>query len=303
MPDEGKHEPSVAERLASPFYADEVEWKIQSTTKDKKRALVVPYIKARALQQRLDDAVGIENWFDEYEEVGDGFNCALSIRINDEWVTKNDGAEHIVMTVYEDGAKKTIKSLKGTYSGAFKRVCTTWGVGRYLYDIPRRWVPINDKKQFTIPTLNPVFYPEGSTKSGMRPGYTAPEQPDQANPPPSEETPQEPEQEAKQEVKPEAPPEQEATPQRERVNADEAGINFAKQHNIPEGIGVPMAGRTLGEALNDEALGAGIITYLAGIQPNKKKQYFEVGDDEKLQKLQHAALVIYDNVLHPPVPA
>ena len=289
--DEGQHEPSVAERLSAPFYADEVEWKIQSKTKDKTRALVVPYIKARALQQRLDEAVGIENWTDTYFEVKAGFNCSLSIRISGEWITKNDGAETVVMTTYDDGQKRTIESLKGTYSGAFKRVCTTWGIGRYLYDIPRRWVPIDNKAKFAIPVLTPNFYPAGSTNKGFRPDGKRVEQGD-ITPPESQDTPTPPESQDPKEQTP-------SPPQRERVVADETGISFAKQHNIPEGIGVPLAGKTLGDALNDEALGSGIITYLAGIQPNKKKAFFEPGDDNHLQNLQNAALILYDNVLHP----
>lgn len=289
--DEGTHEPSIGERLAAPFYADEVEWKIQSKTKDGQRALVVPYIKARALQQRLDEALGVAEWFDEYMELKSGFNCALSIRINGEWITKNDAAETVVMTTYDDGQKRTIESLKGTYSGAFKRVCTTWGIGRYLYDIPRRWVPLVDGKKFTIPVLNPVYYPDDATPKGFRPNGVVVEQGD-LNPPESQDTPTE-----QKDQNPPAEAVQESP--RERVVADEATVTFSKQHNIPEGIGVPLAGQTLGQALNDAELGAGIITYLAGIQPNKKKQFFAPGEDANLLKLQKAALVLYDNVLHP----
>jgi hypothetical protein len=77
----------------------------------------------------------------------------------------------------------------------------------------------------------------------------------------------------------------------------------AKQHNIPAGIGVPMEGKTLGEAMKDASMGPGIIVYLAGKAPNKSKQYFdpEGYDDipsENLQKLQRAALILYDNVLN-----
>lgn len=295
---------TTAERLSAPFYADEVEWKIQSKTKDKQRALVVPYIKARALQQRLDDALGIENWTDQYQEVGDGFNCALSILINGVWITKNDAAETVVMTTYDDGTKRTINSLKGTYSSAFKRVCTTWGVGRYLYDIPRRWVPIDNKGKFTIPVLAPNFYPADATRNGFRPDgkviesedLTPPESQDKPTPPESQDTPTPPEQKDQNPTDDHPDPKEQP---RDRMIADEGEVSFAKQHNIPEGIGVPLAGKTLGDALNDEAFGAGIITYLAGILPNKKKQFFDPGDDKNLLKLRTAAIVLYDNVLFP----
>jgi hypothetical protein len=277
----------IGDRIAAPFYANEVEWKIQSTTKDKKRALIVPYIKARALMQRLDDAVGFSNWTDSYIEVSGGFNCGLALFIDGRWVTKNDASETVVMTTYDDGQKRTIESLKGTYTNAFKRACTTWGIGRYLYDIPRRWVPIDEKGKFQIPVLSAHFYPEGADTKGLKPGAPAPQEEDLSTP--------------KEEKKdtPDDHPDQKESPQRERVVADESAVNFAKQHNIPEGIGVPLAGKTLGEALNDAELGSGIITYLAGIQPNQKKQFFDPGEDKNLMKLKDAALVLYDNVLHP----
>jgi len=59
--------PSVIERLREPFLSGMVQWKAQSTTKDKKRALAVAYIDARAVMDRLDAVVGAGNWHDKYQ--------------------------------------------------------------------------------------------------------------------------------------------------------------------------------------------------------------------------------------------
>jgi len=266
--------------LSAPFYADEVEWKIQATTRDKKRALVVPFIKARALMQRLDDVCGVSGWWDDYADVDGGVECRITIMFTEMTVHKADAAEYITMTEYEDGKRVSFKSVKGTYSSAFKRTCTKWGIGRYLYDIPKKWVLINDKKEFEVPQLARVFLPEDADNRGQRPG-TPDVVRDEADPSDNEQT-----------VK-----EQPKAPQYTPVKVEPIVVEHAKAHNIPEGIGVPLAGKTLGEALNDEALGGGIVTFLARIKPNKSGAFFEPGDDEHLQNLHKAAVILYDNVL------
>ena len=68
-------------------------------------------------------------------EIQGGFLCTLSIRINDEWIEKEDGAS---VTDFE--------SVKGGISNAFKRVASSgFGIGRYLYNARNSWYPI--KKQ------------------------------------------------------------------------------------------------------------------------------------------------------------
>jgi len=279
-----KAQEKIFEALAAPFYANEVEWKIQTKSKDKKKAMVVPFIQARSIMQRLDAVVGPDNWQDIYSEVNiGGINCTIMIRVNDEWISKNDGAETIVMTTYDDGNKRQEMSLKGTYSAAFKRTAVKWGIGRYLYDIPRIWVPLREGKYFDPPVFAPEFLPEDADpKTGNAPGYVAPEKPRA--------------QQGSNGRKPNKP-------EKKKVKANDTEIAHAKQHNIPAGIGVPMEGKTLGEAMKDASMGPGIIVYLAGKAPNKSKQYFdpEGYDDipsENLQKLQRAALILYDNVLN-----
>jgi hypothetical protein len=265
----------IQDKLSAPFYADEVEWKIQAKTKDKKRALVVPFIKARALMQRLDDVCGVAGWWDMYTDVVDGVECIITIDFGDKNVFKADAAEYITMTEYVDGKKVSFKSLKGTYSSAFKRTCTKWGIGRYLYDIPKRWIPINEKNEFTPPQLARVFLPEDADTRGLRPGALEPEH-DESDPD-------------------DAPQQKEVV--YKPVKVDDTKVEWAKAHNIPEGIGVPLAGKTLGEALNDPDLGGGIVTFLAKIKPNKSGAYFDPGDNEKLVELHQCAVILYDNVL------
>jgi hypothetical protein len=125
-------EPSPLAHLSDFFDPQDVQWRISATSADKTRGAAVPYIDARAVMDRLDEAVGPANWSDEYTFGPNGaVLCRLSLRIDGEWVVKSDGAE------FSD-----VEPVKGGVSDALKRAAVKWGVGRYLYRIPDQWVPI-----------------------------------------------------------------------------------------------------------------------------------------------------------------
>lgn len=123
--------------LGKPFSDDDVEWRVQrSGWRDGKPwALVVAYIQARAIQKRLDQAVGPSKWKSSYREFGGGVICSLSVLCGNEWVTKEDGAP------YTD-----IETLKGGISGAFKRAAVAWGMGRQLYEVEPIFAEFADRR-------------------------------------------------------------------------------------------------------------------------------------------------------------
>lgn len=133
----------IIKRLREPFSSKEIEWKIQVTTQDKARGMVVAYMDARAVQRRLDEVVGPFNWKNVYSLWHDNSQiCGISIFNDDrnEWVTKFDGAEN-----------SDIEPIKGGLSDSFKRAATTWGIGRYLYEMEGVWVEIEPKgRSFVI---------------------------------------------------------------------------------------------------------------------------------------------------------
>lgn len=115
--------------LADPFEAHDIEWRVQQSGvsgSSKPWVMVIPYITNRAIQQRLDDVVGIDGWKNEFKEAtsGKGYLCGLSIRFGDEWITKWDGSEYT-----------QVEALKGALSGAMKRTAVQFGIGRYLYSL------------------------------------------------------------------------------------------------------------------------------------------------------------------------
>ena len=125
----------IYEKLKEKFDEKDLEFRVGATNSDKTMGLALAYVSARAIQSRLDEVLGMENWKVSYREIKDGFLCTLSIKINNEWIEKEDGAG---VTDYE--------SIKGGISNAFKRVASSgFGIGRYLYNARNSWYPI--KKQ------------------------------------------------------------------------------------------------------------------------------------------------------------
>jgi len=140
----------VWRKLAEPFPPGEVQWRIEALSKDKRKALVVPYVDARTVLDRLDRVVGPEGWHDSYEVLSD-----------QERTLEGERRERVVevkcrLTVLgvskEDVGEGD--SLKAAFSDALKRAAVKFGVGRYLYRLEKQWVDYDPEKgRFTPPTL------------------------------------------------------------------------------------------------------------------------------------------------------
>ena len=46
--------------LSAPFSSSDIEWRVSATNAEKTKGLAVPYVTNRAIQNRLDDTVGID---------------------------------------------------------------------------------------------------------------------------------------------------------------------------------------------------------------------------------------------------
>lgn len=129
--------------LCQPFPASHVEWRVGSTNAEKTKGLPLCYIDARAVMDRLDSICGPENWQCNYTQTGNGsIVCNLGIRVpGGDWIWKADGA----------GATD-FEGEKGMLSDALKRAAVRWGIGRYLYELKAKWVPIEQRgKSHFIP--------------------------------------------------------------------------------------------------------------------------------------------------------
>lgn len=130
----------IQQALAMPFAPEDLEWRLQTTFEDNMRGVAVPYVTNRAIQNRLDDVVGPENWYNDYKPWhGNGKKeaqiCGISIYFEGRgFITKWDGAED-----------SDIEPVKGGLSDSMKRAAVQWGIGRVLYSMDTVYVDIEKK--------------------------------------------------------------------------------------------------------------------------------------------------------------
>lgn len=116
----------ILQELRKPFPASKISFKCQTKPSENGNSLVVAYIDARDVMERLDEVVG-PDWSDRYEKAGTakGLVCYLTVC----GVTRADVGD-------DDNENEPAKSA---YSDAFKRAAVKFGVGRFLYDLPKMW--------------------------------------------------------------------------------------------------------------------------------------------------------------------
>ncbi len=128
---------AIQEALAQPFSREHVKCKPGAISGA--RALVLWFVDARAVMERLDSVLGIENWKDSYTFLDAGaVLCRLAIRLDGEWIVKEDvgGASE-----QPDAGDR----IKAAVSDSLKRAAVHFGVGRFLYSLPLLWAPWDAK--------------------------------------------------------------------------------------------------------------------------------------------------------------
>lgn len=141
----------ISHGLSEPFNAYSVEFRAGAVSYDKKSALALAYVDPREYQFRLDEIVGTGNWNIQYRQIGDaGIVCTLKI-------TGLDGqgnprtAEREEVGEFESNDRSRWPNAS---SQSFKRACSSFGLGRYLYGLKQKYFPI---KEMGENTYNPRF--------------------------------------------------------------------------------------------------------------------------------------------------
>ena len=139
---------ALTQKLLAPFEAGEVKFKPAVVSGS--RALALPYVDARVIQDRLDEVLGVAGWQDEYECLPDGsVVCRLRLRLGHRWITKMDVGGPSEQP--DEGDRR-----KAAFSDALKRAAVKFGVGRYLYRLKPIWVDYDpQRKQFVKPPQLP----------------------------------------------------------------------------------------------------------------------------------------------------
>jgi hypothetical protein len=150
----------IVEALSEPFDEEYIQWKPQTITKDKKKAQAAAYIDTRAAYDRLNDVLGNGGWFDLAEvtfseEFGKKTGWKDDAVVSP--VTKCLATIHlgIVGVGLHSGVGEGWGADDNAYTIAFaqalKRAAVPFGMGRYLYDLPKVYHPIDQWKKFEEP--------------------------------------------------------------------------------------------------------------------------------------------------------
>ncbi len=147
-------------RLSQPFPASLVKWRAGATSRDtlsacapqggtgKMRAQALAYAPARVYEDRLNLLCpgAWEVTFEPWSELR--LICSLTLcGLTRSSTGESDGKGFAVGTSAE--------------AQAFKRACSKFGLGRYLYDLPTTWVAYDSKKRqlAEVPRLPERFVP------------------------------------------------------------------------------------------------------------------------------------------------
>jgi hypothetical protein len=133
--------PELQQQLTIPFGIDQVEVKPGATKKDKTEALALAYADPRVYQDRLDEIIGAAHWSVGYRRLSDrAIICRLVIC----GLSREDIGE---CADQNDPNFWTVASAQ-----AFKRACSAFGLGRYLYDLPQPWAEYDaSRRRFVSP--------------------------------------------------------------------------------------------------------------------------------------------------------
>jgi hypothetical protein len=153
---------SLYNQLTEPFSIEEIEIKPGATTKDKAKALALPYADRTAYQDRLDRVVGPGGWSVEYRQISENsVFCRLTIL----GVVREDVGE--CHKTDREGQPDENRATTAV-AQSFKRACNAFGIGRYLNSLPQIWAEYDgQKRQFVdVPRVVADIYRRAGIRTG-----------------------------------------------------------------------------------------------------------------------------------------
>jgi hypothetical protein len=122
---------AITAALAASFEAEHIVYLPASVSGQ--RVLARAAVDVQAIQDRLDEVVGVEGWQDDYECLPNGaVVCRLRLRLGGAWVAKSDVGRAEAASSLDD-------PLRNSFHIAFQRAAQKFGIGRYLDDWSPEW--------------------------------------------------------------------------------------------------------------------------------------------------------------------
>ena len=160
--------------LEVPFDPSQIEWRVMNTTKNLQpaRGQVVPYADQRAYTDRLNALFTPAGWTRKYTihtsanfERSKDQKIAAKVLVTCELTIFGLGSHSATGEEWADDDN----AATSAEAQSFKRACSCFGLGRYLYYFTGTWVDLDDRKRpKSIPQLTGWATPTGWLE-GLRP--------------------------------------------------------------------------------------------------------------------------------------
>jgi hypothetical protein len=156
-------------QLEVPFDPAQVKWRVMRTSNDGRSGLVLPFADPRAYTDRLNQLFTPAGWTREYTistvpsltRVDRGKVVVTSKVLVATAVTITRLGSHV--GTGEEWADRE-NAVTAADAQAFKRACSCFGLGRYLYSFGETWVNLNGRGEpVTFPVLPAWALPPGVT--------------------------------------------------------------------------------------------------------------------------------------------
>ena len=138
--------------LEEPFDPREIKWRVTNTTADKRRGQMLAYADPRAYTDRLNQLFTVRGWTREYSvqtinnverKMSNGTQIAGKIVVTCRVTIHGLGAHSGIGEEWADNEN----AGTAAEAQAFKRACSCFGLGRYLYNLEGDWVDLDQRKQ------------------------------------------------------------------------------------------------------------------------------------------------------------
>jgi hypothetical protein len=174
-------------RLAEPFSPSEIKWRVTHTNRDGNRGAVIAFADQRAYTDRLNQLFTPNGWTRTYAV---STVSSVTRMKKDKLIQTGKVLVTCTLTITglgchagsgEDWADEE-NAMTAAEAQAFKRACSCFGLGRYLYNFTEMWVPLNEYRQPTeCPRLPQWAMPKASIFSKSHPA-SGPRPPAQRGP-------------------------------------------------------------------------------------------------------------------------
>ena len=159
-------------QLAEPFDPSQIKWRVTHTTHDGTRGAVIAFADPRAYTDRLNQLFTPSGWTRNYDVTT---VSAVSRVKRDKIIQTGKVLVTCTLTIARVGTHTGSgeqwadeqNAMTAAEAQSFKRASSCFGLGRYLYNLPETWVPLDGQgKPIRQPALPDWALPKANPATG-----------------------------------------------------------------------------------------------------------------------------------------